>query len=136
MAPKQVIIEHRSARGPGVARLHRARHRGVRSREVLPGAPAGGARPSPGTRAGGSESPRAERVVRRRRRLVGSRRRREHQPRERHHVYFAACAILDAVFDNLRDLVTVVELASGVPPELRERSTLYRRRLTAREPSE
>jgi hypothetical protein len=41
----------------------------------------------------------------------------------------AACAILDAVFDNLRDLVTVVELASGVQPELRERSTLYRRRL-------
>ena len=42
-----------------------------------------------------------------------------------------ACAILDALFDSLRYMAAVIELAASVQPELRERSALYRRRVDA-----
>ena len=43
----------------------------------------------------------------------------------------AACAILDALFDSLRYMAAAIELAGAIRPDIRERSTLYRRRLDA-----
>src|SRR5215471_4230450 len=42
-----------------------------------------------------------------------------------------ACTILDALFDSLRYMAAAIELAGAIRPDVRERSTLYRRRLDA-----
>jgi hypothetical protein len=41
------------------------------------------------------------------------------------------CTILDALFDSLRYMAAAIELAGAIRPDVRERSTLYRRRLDA-----
>ena len=103
MPAKAAIIEQIGERGLLLPELHRARPRGQRSPEVLPGAPAGGAGASAGTAAAGAPNLRVQREASgvadaSLDRVVES----EHRPRQRHDVHSGRVRDPRRLFDELR----------------------------------